>query len=93
MSYLHGRTHGIEEVDNDEGEDGEPLFPRETRHGCVLSPDGLKTLQMLQMLHILIRCFIYVKHGCVLSPDGLKTCSLQMLHIFVRWFDINVKRV
>ena len=44
MSYLHGRTHGIEEVDNDEGEDGEPLFPRETRHGCVLSPDGLKFL-------------------------------------------------
>ena len=40
--YLHGRAHGVEEVNNDEGEDGEPLLPRETAHGYVLSPDGLK---------------------------------------------------
>ena len=41
-AYLHWRAHGVEEVDNNEGEDGEPLLPRETGHGNVLSPDGLK---------------------------------------------------
>ena len=40
--HLHGCAHGVEEVDDDEGEDGEPLLPRETAHGYVLSPDGLK---------------------------------------------------
>ena len=42
VPYLHWRAHGVEEVDNNEGEDGEPLLPRETGHGNVLSPDGLK---------------------------------------------------
>ena len=42
MFHLHGCAHGVEEVDDDEGEDGEPLLPRETAHGYVLSPDGLK---------------------------------------------------
>ena len=31
--HLHGDTHGIAEVDNDEGDDGQPLLLREGCHG------------------------------------------------------------
>ena len=33
IGHLHGDTHGIAEIDNDEGDDGEPLLLREGRHG------------------------------------------------------------
>ena len=42
---LHGGAHGVEEVDDDEGEDGQPLLPCEggkRRHSCVLLLNGLK---------------------------------------------------
>ena len=42
---LHGGAHGVEEVDDDEGEDGQPLLPCEggkRRHSRVLLLNGLK---------------------------------------------------
>ena len=34
VSYLHGDTHGVAEVDDDEGNDGEPLLLGEGGHGA-----------------------------------------------------------
>ena len=34
LPYLHGDTHGVAEVDDDEGDDGEPLLLGEGRHGA-----------------------------------------------------------
>ena len=34
MSYLHGDTHGVAEVDDDECDDGEPLLLGEGGHGA-----------------------------------------------------------
>ena len=45
VENLHGGAHGVEEVDDDEGEDGQPLLPCEggkRRHNCVLLLNGLK---------------------------------------------------
>ena len=45
VENLHGGAHGVEEVDDDEGEDGQPLLPCEggkRRHSYVLLLNGLK---------------------------------------------------
>ena len=53
---LHGGAHGVEEVDDDEGEDGQPLLPceggkRRHRHSCVLLLNGLKIKDVVKQLH------------------------------------------
>ena len=63
--HLHGCAHGVEEVDDDEGEDGEPLLPRETAHGYVLSPDGLKFEQVVLSL--------YANQALVFADPDLKS--------------------
>ena len=50
---LHGGAHGVEEVDDDEGEDGQPLLPCEggkRRHSCVLLLNGLKIKDAVKQL-------------------------------------------
>ena len=50
---LHGGAHGVEEVDYDKGEDGQPLLPCEggkRRHSCVLLLNGLKIKDAVKQL-------------------------------------------
>ena len=53
VENLHGGAHGVEEVDDDEGEDGQPLLPCEggkRRHSCVLLLNGLKIKDAVKQL-------------------------------------------
>ena len=82
ISHLHGGTHGVEEVDDDKGDDGEPLLPRETAHGYVLSPGGLWNLKQSFRIFIVEICPWSMFFVRIWNSEFETACGYVLHHVF-----------